>query len=305
MTARVANARVDATPALRARGAMLTHVGRVRSSNEDSVVFVSSPEDGRQEDRGTLALVADGMGGHAAGEVASALAAEVVRRIYCGSSLPVPETLRTAFEAANTAVIEHADAHPECRGMGTTCTAVAMVGGKLYLAHAGDSRAYLLRGDVLTQLSEDHSLNAQLVREGVMTKEEAETSPNGNVIVKALGSRAELDPAVWSEGLPLADGDRVLLCSDGLSNLVPDREIAGVLQRLSPTDACDALVERALAAGGYDNISVGVFAIEIPTAPDRAGSDRSSAARTTRRIVPQEILAEGSDARGATRRIKL
>ncbi|MCG5237815.1 protein phosphatase 2C domain-containing protein [Xanthobacter oligotrophicus] len=298
-------ARVDAAPALRARGAMLTHVGRVRSSNEDSVVFVSSPEERSSDQWGTLALVADGMGGHAAGEVASALAAEVVRRIYCGSSLPVPETLRMAFEAANTAVIEHADAHPECRGMGTTCTAVAMVGGKLYLAHAGDSRAYLLRGDVLTQLSEDHSLNAQLVREGVMTKEEAETSPNGNVIVKALGSRAELDPAVWSEGLPLADGDRVLLCSDGLSNLVSDSEIAAVLQRLPPTDACDALVEQALAAGGYDNISVGVFAIEAPAASDRAGADRGGSARTTRRIVPQEILAEDSDARGATRRIKL
>ncbi|MFG1372218.1 PP2C family serine/threonine-protein phosphatase [Xanthobacter oligotrophicus] len=300
MTARAVNARVDAAPALRTRGAMLTHVGRVRSSNEDSVVFVSSPEEGRLDDRGTLALVADGMGGHAAGEVASALAAEVVRRIYCGSPLPVPETLRTAFEAANAAVIQHADDHPECRGMGTTCTAVAMVGGKLYLAHAGDSRAYLLRGDVLTQLSEDHSLNAQLVREGVMTQEEADASTNGNVIVKALGSRAELDPAIWSEGLPLADGDRVLLCSDGLSNLVPDVEIAAVLQRLPPTDACDALVERALTAGGYDNISVGVFAIEAPKAADLGVS-----ASTTRRIVPQEILAEGSDARGATRRIKL
>ncbi|MDI4657104.1 protein phosphatase 2C domain-containing protein [Xanthobacter autotrophicus] len=305
MTARVMNARADAAPALRARGAMLTHVGRVRSSNEDSVVFVSSPQDGRPDDRGTLALVADGMGGHAAGEVASALAAEVVRRIYCGSSLPVPETLRMAFEAANAAVIQHADDHPECRGMGTTCTAVAMVGGKLYLAHAGDSRAYLLRGEGLTQLSEDHSLNAQLVREGVMTREEAEASANGNVIVKALGSRAELDPAVWSEGLPLADGDRVLLCSDGLSNLVPDADIAAVLRRLPPADACDALVEQALAAGGYDNISVGVFAIEAPQAADRAGSDRSGSARTTRRIVPQEILADDSDARGATRRIKL
>lgn len=300
MTARAMNARVDATPALRTRGAMLTHVGRVRSSNEDSVVFVSAPEERSSDQWGTLALVADGMGGHAAGEVASALAAEVVRRIYCGSSLPVPETLRTAFEAANAAVIQHADAHPECRGMGTTCTAVAMVGGKLFLAHAGDSRAYLLRGDVLTQLSEDHSLNAQLVREGVMTQEEADTSPNGNVIVKALGSRAELDPAVWSEGLPLVDGDKVLLCSDGLSNLVPDTDIAAVLQRLPPTDACEALVERALAAGGFDNISVGVFAIEAPKTVDRAG-----AARTTRRIVPQEILAEDSDARGATRRIKL
>lgn len=294
------NARADAAPALRARGAMLTHVGRVRSSNEDSVVFVSSTEDGASDDQGTLALVADGMGGHAAGEVASALAAEVVRRIYCGSGLPVPETLRTAFEAANTAVIQHAETHPECRGMGTTCTAVAMVGGKLYLAHAGDSRAYLLRGGVLTQLSEDHSLNAQLVREGVMTKEEAEASTNGNVIVKALGSRAELDPAVWSEGLPLAAGDVVLLCSDGLSNLVSDSEIAAVLQRLPPTDACDTLVEQALAAGGYDNISVGVFAIEASKKPGPAAS-----AGTTRRIVPQEILAEGSDARGATRRIKL
>ena len=256
-------------------GAMRTDVGRVRSLNEDTVAFVAPTEKDPESKLGLLALVADGMGGHAAGEVASALAAEVVRRVYFSLDASPTQALNAAFEAANQAILNHAARNPECNGMGTTCTAIAVRGECLWLAHVGDSRAYILRDGELTQLSEDQTLHAQLVRDGVMTVEEAEKSPGGNIILQALGTRQEISPTLWSEGLPVRLGDRLILCSDGLSNLASDAEIADVVSRHSPREACAALINVALAAGGYDNISVGVFAVEA-NAPKRFGGQTAT-----------------------------
>ncbi len=283
---------------LRVAGAMRTDVGRVRSLNEDTVVFVAPAEHDPEARRGMLALVADGMGGHAAGEVASALAAEVVRRVYFSLDKSPLEALRAAFEAANRAILDYAAKHPDCAGMGTTCTAIAVRDESLWLAHVGDSRAYILRDGELTQLSEDQTLHAQLVRDGVLTAEEAEKSPGGNVILQALGTRQEIAPALSSEGLRLRVGDRFILCSDGLSNLASHAEIADIVSRHRPSEACAALIDAALAAGGYDNISVGVFAIE------RAAPKHSSGQAATQRItiadpptgaptVKIEAIAEG------------
>jgi len=251
-------------------GAMRTDVGRVRSLNEDTVVFVAPAEQTPDAKLGLLALVADGMGGHAAGEVASALAAEVIRRIYFSLDSSPPHALNVAFDAANQAIFDYAARHPECSGMGTTCTAIAVRDDCLWLAHVGDSRAYILRDGELTQLSEDQTLHAQLVRDGVLTAEEAEKSPGANVILQALGTRQECSPVLWTEGLRLRLGDRFILCSDGLSNLVNDADIAAIVFRLAPREACTALIDAALAAGGYDNISVGVFAVEAD-APKQSG----------------------------------
>lgn len=247
---------------IRVVGAMRTDVGRVRSSNEDAVAFVAPAESGPEARLGYFALVADGMGGHAAGEVASALAAEVVRRIFFSLDVPTPQALKTAFEAANRAIFDQAGRDPECKGMGTTCTAIVIRDNRLWLAHVGDSRAYILRDGRLTQLSDDQTLHAQLVREGVLTPEEAEKSPGGNVILQALGTRREISPTIWAEGLPLRIGDAVVLCSDGLSNLVADDDIAEIASGRPPQDACIRLIDAALEAGGSDNISVGVFLIE-------------------------------------------
>ncbi|MGD9540897.1 PP2C family protein-serine/threonine phosphatase [Methylocystis sp.] len=259
-------------------GAMRTDVGRVRSLNEDTVAFVAPDEKDPEAKRGLLALVADGMGGHAAGEVASALAAEVVRRVYFSLDRPPLEALRAAFEAANRAILDYAAKHPDCAGMGTTCTALAVRDECLWLAHVGDSRAYILRDGQLTQLSEDQTLHAQLVRDGVLTAEEAEKAPGGNVILQALGTRQEISPDLWSEGMRLRLGDRFILCSDGLSNLASDADIARIVSRHPPREACAALIDAALAAGGYDNISVGVFAVE------RAAPNQSSGQAATQRI---------------------
>jgi PPM family protein phosphatase len=242
-------------------GAMLTDVGRVRKSNEDSVAFVIPSKKDPAASRGCLFLVADGMGGHAAGEVASALAVEVVRQVYFSLQGPVPESLMRAFEMANRAIFEHSQSNPECKGMGTTCTALAIHDAQLWLGHVGDSRAYLLRNGSLTQLTEDQTLHAQMIREGLMTEEEAKSAEGGNIILQALGTGMDVAPAVWERGIPLTEGDLLILCSDGLWNMVDDAAIAEIAARSAPQEACQQLVDAALAAGGYDNVSVGICAL--------------------------------------------
>lgn len=276
-------------------GAMLTDVGRVRSSNEDAVAFVIPSKNNPAASRGCLLIVADGMGGHAAGEVASALAVEAVRCVYFSLEAPVPASLMIAFETANRAILEHGKKNPDCGGMGATCTALAIHDGQVWLAHVGDSRAYLLRGGKLTQLSDDQTLHAQMIREGLLTEEESKTSGGGNVVLQALGTGADVVPAVWEKGIPLIEGDTLVLCSDGLWNMVDDAAIAEIAARAAPEEACQHLVDAACAAGGYDNVSVGIFAVR-PTA--RAATRTQIA---TRRID----IAAPEAAEAATRMIAL
>jgi protein phosphatase len=273
-------------------GAMRTDPGLVRALNEDAVAWVTPPEHDVGHGRGCLAIVADGMGGHAAGEVASALATDVIRRLYYDLDGPVPKVLDEAFTAANNAILEYAAEHPETKGMGTTCTLLAFRDDKAWLAHIGDSRAYLLRGRTLTQLSQDQTLVAKLVKDGTLTQEEADHSPMHNVILQALGTSTNFKPIIGAKGMPLQLGDVFILCSDGVSNLVPEAKMAEAASRLPPQEACQALIEAALAAGGHDNASLGVFSVVAPSAPETASSS------TTRRIkIP--VPASGSQAAGA------
>lgn len=274
---------------LRFDGAMLSHVGRVRSANEDSVAFVV-PSDAGQFG---MMLVADGMGGHAAGGVASRLAAEVIRRCLFEVPSAVPQILSTAFLVANKAIFDYAAANPECAGMGTTCTALVLSADKVFLGHVGDSRAYILRGGTLKQVSEDQTLVAKMVRDGVMTAEEARTSEHNNIILQALGTMPEIAPDVWSDGVALQAGDKLLVCSDGLHGLVSDEVIAELTGRLTPAEACEELIQRALHAGGHDNISVGVMRVFVPDA------ESGRADRNTRRIP---AFAD-EDAHRATRQL--
>ena len=244
---------------------MRTDPGLVRELNEDAVAWITPQDKNVVANQGSLALVADGMGGHAAGEVASALAAEIIRRVYYDLKGPPPKVLAMAFAEANRAIIDYAAEYPECKGMGTTCTALAFRDGKAWLAHVGDSRAYLLRKGRLMQLSEDQTLVAKMLREGTITKEEASHSPVQNVILQALGAVTEIKPMITSTGIPLQSGDVLILCSDGLFNMVPDANIAEIAGRLPPQEACDALIEAALAQGGHDNASLGVFCIGAQT----------------------------------------
>jgi serine/threonine protein phosphatase PrpC len=250
-------------------GAMISDVGCERSHNEDTVVYVNPGEREASVGHGFLALVADGMGGHAAGEVASALAADEFRRIYF--SRPVDESLCVSLEhaiwGAHRAVIAAADKKQELRGMGTTCTALAVRDCELWLAHVGDSRAYLRRENHLMQISNDHTLLARMVKDGLLTPEEALYDSRRNVIVQALGAKGDFEPDIWETGLPLQDGDVFLLCSDGLNDMVDDDSIERVMTRVSEgeidaEEGCRQLVALAISAGGADNISVGVFLMD-------------------------------------------
>jgi len=260
-------------------GAMRTDPGLVRELNEDTVVWATPQDKAVTDGRGSLALVADGMGGHAAGEVASALAADVIRRLYYDLDGPVPKTLAAAFTAANRAILEYGAEHPECKGMGTTCTVLAFRDRRAWIGHIGDSRAYLLRGRKLVQLSEDQTLVAKLVSAGTLTQEQADHSPMHNVILQALGTSQQIKPIIGAKGLPLEFG-------------VPDSKIAEAAGTLAPREACDALIEAALAAGGHDNASVGLFSVA------QAAEPKSTTEPTTRRIKIPIEAAPKPDAAG-------
>jgi PPM family protein phosphatase len=242
-------------------GAMQTHPGPDGVLNEDVAAYVLPLPAEPFARSGALALVADGMGGHAAGEVASRLAAEVIRAIYYDRAGTVPEVLAACLEAANRTIYQRSQSDPGCAGMGTTCTVVAVRDDMIYLGHVGDSRAYILRDGRLRQISQDHSVVAELVRQGTITSSEAMQSPYRNLVFRALGTHPAVEPLIWNEGLPLCPGDVIVLCSDGLTDGLEDAVIAAAVQRLAPLQACETLIAAALQKGVNDNISVGVFAV--------------------------------------------
>lgn len=250
----------DAGP-LRATAAMLSHVGCVRSSNEDSVIYSVPADAGPSAAHGALMLVADGMGGHAAGEVASQIAAQSIHHLFYRQLQDVPAALAEGFAAANHAIRQRSKSDPQCAGMGTTCTAIVLRDGHFWLGHVGDSRAYLVRNGKVFRISEDDSLVAEMVRRGNLTEEEARTFPDRNVILRALGIEDEVKPMIWHEGLPAKVGDVVVLCTDGLSDLVDDNFIRDIAGWLAPYEACQAFIDAALQAGASDNVSVGVMAV--------------------------------------------
>jgi len=246
---------------LSVNGTMLSHPGCVREVNEDVVAYAFSCAGDPSGGRGMLALVADGLGGHAAGEVASWIAADTVMRLCEELEGPQPDVLAACLAEANRLICERSEVEAACAGMGTTCTVLVVRDDTAFLAHIGDSRAYLLRDGRLRQISEDHSLVAQLVRDGAITEEEALRSPHRHVIVRALGLEPSVKPFIPRKGMLLQGGDVLVLCSDGLSDVVDDETIAATVARLPPAEACQELLDQALAAGGTDNISVGVFAV--------------------------------------------
>ena len=229
-------------------------VGRHREINEDNLF---SGE--------TVFAVADGMGGHAAGEVASEAALEPIRALDGAAyddAKAATDALRAAVESANRTVVSQAKADPNLAGMGTTLTAVLLRGNRLHLAHVGDSRAYLLRdAEDINQLTTDHTLVEQLVQDGRLSRDEVSSHPQRSVITRAIGVDVDVDVDTLEQ--VLQPGDQVLLCSDGLSGPVSDAEIADLL--LTEPDgqrAVDTLIQAANNAGGPDNITVVLLRVE-------------------------------------------
>jgi protein phosphatase len=244
------------------RSGSATDVGRVRSSNEDWKL-----------ENETLFAVADGLGGHVGGEIASRTAVEALKEAFFQRGWSIA-SLTEAVREANHAVFERSRKEPALRGMGTTLTVLALVDeeeGQLAVAHVGDSRAYLFRGGQLTQLTEDHSLVEEMIRSGELSSEDAALHPHRHVVTRALGIEPEVDADV--RHLSPKPGDRVLLCSDGLINEVEETEIAAALSRTpDPGQTATELVREARAHGGNDNITVVVVDVLDTTTGTRAGA---------------------------------
>jgi serine/threonine protein phosphatase PrpC len=245
----------------------VTDVGRVRTNNEDCYKIVEPLN---------LFVLSDGMGGEAHGEIASALAVEtVVKHCLDVEATPAAKVvgavqpnwtartkrLSTAVHLANRNIFKSAEENPDQHGMGATLTAVWIDGAKLSIAHVGDSRAYLLRGGSLLQLTRDHSLVAEQVRRGILTPAEAEESDMQSVLLRALGAQAEIE--VDAEEHTLFPRDVLLLCSDGLTRMVTEPEIAGTLQAETDSGrAAEKLVALANERGGPDNITVVIVRLD-------------------------------------------
>jgi protein phosphatase len=269
-----------------------TDVGRVRDHNEDGYLV---------DDSLGLVAVADGMGGHNAGEVASAAALDALRIAFGAGS-----TIDAAVAAANDIVFEQSVADQSLRGMGTTLTAGALgIDGTLLLGHVGDSRAYLLRDGTFDRITTDHSLVEELIQAGELTEEQAEQDPRRSMITRALG----LEPGVVVdlESVHLRDGDRVLFCSDGLTTMLSEDQIGELLRsEPDPDVAARRLVDDANQAGGADNITVLLVDIEDDgeDAPAATPTDVSSDATPTEvddqaATLVQEVVADDGDAPAA------
>ena len=273
------------------RSAARTDVGRARERNEDSHFT------GKH-----VFAVADGLGGHNAGDVASRLAIEALatldRRIDDTPEDRVADALAAAALEANRAVYQRAQADAKVRGMGTTLTAVAIRDGSAHLVHVGDSRCYLVRGGSISQLSSDHSLVARMVAEGKLTPEQAEVHPQRSILTRALGAEPEID--LDDLVIALVPGDRLLICSDGLSSVVSVEEIRSTIAGTDDLDeTCRRLVEAANDRGGPDNITVVV--VEITGTPaerngaaapvvDRAIAPAKPPVRARRRVPVRGII---------------
>lgn len=265
-----------------------SHAGEVGKNNEDAHTVAGY----RLEAGGTpsiLAIVADGVGGHRAGEVASRMAVDTIaKRIGEASGEDPVSQLRAAVVEAGRAISTAAEAFPERQGMASTIAVVWIIGPRLYTAYAGDSRIYLLRGGRLQQTTLDHSWVQEAIEHSIITPQEAKTHPNAHILRRYLGGTLEPQPdfrlrltptdnerkAVGQQGMTLEPGDQVLLCTDGLTDLVTDDEIARALVKGSPEEAAAALVVLARARGGHDNITTIVIA--VPEATGKAPKRRRS-----------------------------
>jgi protein phosphatase len=246
----------------------------VRSENQDAWGELSHPSGAR------LVVVADGMGGHRGGSIASQLAVEAVGAVFSDGAADSEATLQRAFAEANRRILRRAADEPGLSGMGTTGVALLFApDGAVFVAHVGDSRAYRVRGGAIRALTADHSLVAQLMREGMLRPDEVADHPGRHAILRALGTDEQVEVDVAR--VDAQPGDRFVLCSDGLSGVVSDEEIARMVSEQSLPTAAESLVALANARGGPDNVTVQV--IELPGTPEQRsaapGARRCAGAR--------------------------
>lgn len=256
-----------------------TDIGQVREGNEDSYLIVEP-----------LYAVADGMGGHRGGEVASSLALETVQGMFERREGSLAEQVA----AANRAVFDRSQSDRKVSGMGTTLTAAQLDGNRVHLVHVGDSRAYLLRGGELTQITEDHTLVHRMVVEGEISEEEAETHPHRSIVTRAIGVDRNIQ--VDERDLQVAPGDRLLLCTDGLTGMISEGQIREILlETPDPQEAVDELVKGANRAGGIDNITAVILDFADDGGPGATRQSAMPQQPTTERRSPPAAPPDRSD----------
>lgn len=240
---------------------VVTDVGCHRQQNEDSAKFVQ-PNGSECSSKGFLAIVADGMGGHQAGEIASRLAIdEITNNYYLQKQNDPLDSLQKAFAKANEVIYQQSNNNKVLSGMGTTSTALLLKNDHAYFAHVGDSRLYRIYEGRLFLLTEDHTIVNQMLKNGLINPVEAKNHPERNVVTRALGTRPVVEIALSQDPRPIKIGDFFILCTDGLYDVVSDDEIREITLSAVPHLACQKLIDLAKAKGGYDNISVGILAI--------------------------------------------
>lgn len=262
---------------LEVRAAGASDPGQVRDNNEDSLLVGSR-----------IFAVADGLGGHQAGEVASALAIETLQSLDQTSIGEAVKRLEETVLRANRLVYEESKRDPEKAGMGTTITAIIVDDASAHLAHVGDSRAYLVRGDRVEQLTEDHTVVGRMVTEGLLTQEAAEEHPQRSVLTRAIGTGRSVDVDVTH--VPLRGGDRLLLCSDGLTAVLSQYELVRLVGASAGDDLdtiCESLVAEANRRGAPDNVTIVLVQVEgTPSGDDGAGGGGARAVARRRRSTP-------------------
>ena len=277
------------------RVAQLTDVGRVRSENQDYSIL-SAPADEVDRGKGRLMIVADGMGGHRGGATASKMAATITKdEFYRDPDTDVMAALTRALERANARIFTESQMNPELRGMGTTCSALVVRGREGFFAHVGDSRIYLIRDGAISQLTDDHSLVASMVREGLLTAQEAEVHPRRNVLQRSMGvgQTVEIDARAAFE---VRVGDTFVLCSDGLHGLVKPDEIR-MLAKGTIEDAVRELVRLAMERGAPDNVTVVVGRAEETTDEEIVAWETAAREERAKSQEPPLLATEEFDMR--------
>ncbi|MGH8645640.1 MAG: Stp1/IreP family PP2C-type Ser/Thr phosphatase [Gammaproteobacteria bacterium] len=241
---------------------LLSDVGCCRQANQDLISYIKPADQAVLKEKGVLAIVADGMGGHQGGQVASQLAVDAIqKRYYAHPREHPPRSLKKAFAEANLFVYQRSLESQTLHGMGTTASALVVKDRRIYFAHVGDSRIYRQRDGELVRLTEDHTVVAEMVHRGLLTPEQARQHPDRYIITRALGTHPEVEIFSPKTVLAAHSGDCYVLCTDGLHDLVADDEIKVIVASRSPHEACTELTNLAKRRGGPDNISVGILAV--------------------------------------------
>lgn len=232
-------------------------LGNIRLNNEDMGMYYRIADENIIREKGYLLVVADGMGGHQAGEVASRMATEILSQEYFkNGNGNIEKNLHKAFELANKKIYDMSSSNAAYHGMGTTCTALIVAEQTIYYAHVGDSRAYMFKNNSISRITEDHTYVQELVKKGEITAKEAETHPKRNILTNAMGTKPSLRIDTGKFNISFEKNDRLLLCSDGLYDYLKDEELSEILKTKTLQEAAEYMIQEAKKRGGHDNITV-------------------------------------------------